>query len=44
MRGQYTRLASGPPTVMAQCGVWPTRVPRDAVDIAVETRLAREWV
>jgi hypothetical protein len=44
MRGQYTRLASGPPTVMAQCGVWPTRVPRDAVDIAVETRLAREWI
>jgi hypothetical protein len=40
---QFTRVASGPPAVTVQCGVWPTRVPRDAVDIAVETRLAKEW-
>jgi hypothetical protein len=40
----HVRLAPGPPQVQAHCGVWPVRVPRDAVDIAVETRLAREWV
>ncbi|MBA3480509.1 MAG: acyclic terpene utilization AtuA family protein [Pirellulales bacterium] len=39
-----TRLASGPPRVHVHCGLWPARVPRGAVDIAVETRLAREWV
>jgi hypothetical protein len=40
----YVRLAPGPPRVQAHCGVWPVRVPRDAVDIAVETRPAREWI
>ena len=39
-----TRLASGPPRVHVHCGLWPARVPRGAVDIAVETRLAKEWV
>ncbi|MCC6492378.1 MAG: acyclic terpene utilization AtuA family protein [Pirellulales bacterium] len=39
----WLRLASGAPAVMVNCGVWPARVPRDAVDIAVETRLAKEW-
>jgi hypothetical protein len=37
------RLASGRPAVLALCEVWPAAVPRDAVDIAVDTRLAREW-
>jgi hypothetical protein len=39
-----TRLASGPPRVHVHCGLWPARVPRGAVDIAVETRLAKEWI
>jgi len=38
------RLASGAPVVHVHCGLWPARVPRDAVDIAVETRSAKEWV
>ena len=38
------RLASGPPRLHVHCGVWHARVPRDAVDIAVETRLAKEWI
>jgi hypothetical protein len=25
-------------------GLWPTTLPRDAVDIAIDTRPAREWV
>jgi hypothetical protein len=37
------RLTTGRPTVHVHCGRWPVRVPRDAVDIAVETRVAREW-
>ena len=37
------RLASGRPVVHVHCGLWPARIPRDAVDIAVETRLAKEW-
>lgn len=40
----HTRLTTGRPTVHVHCGLWPVRVPRDAVDVAVETRLAREWV
>ena len=40
----HARLASGRPTVHVHCGLWPVRVPRDAVDVAVETRLAREWI
>jgi hypothetical protein len=39
----WVRLASGLPRVHVHCGLWPARVPRGAVDIAVETRLAREW-
>lgn len=39
----FVRLPAGRPTVMAECGLWPTRVPRDAVDLAVDTRPAREW-
>jgi hypothetical protein len=42
--GPYVRLASGDPRIHVHCGSWPARVPRDAVDIAVETRLAREWI
>jgi Acyclic terpene utilisation family protein AtuA len=40
----HARLAAGAPRVQAHCGVWPVRVPRDAVDIAVETRPAKEWM
>jgi hypothetical protein len=43
-RQDYMRLAHGTPQVQAHCGMWPVRVPRDAVDIAVETRPAREWI
>jgi len=32
------------PEVHVHCSCWPVRVPRDAVDIAVETRVAREWL
>lgn len=32
------------PEVHVHCNCWPVRVPRDAVDIAVETRVAREWL
>lgn len=39
----WLRLATGAPTVHVNCGTWLARVPRDAVDIAVETRLAKEW-
>ena len=37
------RSASGRPVVLALCEVWPAAVPRDAVDIAVDTRSAKEW-
>jgi hypothetical protein len=37
------RLPAGGPQVMVECGLWPSAVPRDAVDIAVDTRPAREW-
>jgi hypothetical protein len=37
------RFVSGKPVVHAHLGRWNARVPRDAVDIAVETRTAREW-
>jgi len=40
----HVRLSSGRPAVHVHCGRWPVRVPRNAVDIAVETRVAREWV
>lgn len=40
----HARLASGRPMVHVHFGLWPVRVPRDAVDVAVETRLAREWL
>ena len=40
----HVRLSSGRPAVHVHCHRWPVRVPRDAVDIAVETRVAREWV
>ncbi|MBA4104508.1 MAG: hypothetical protein C0485_02035 [Pirellula sp.] len=40
----HMRLSSGRPAVHVHCDRWPVRVPRDAVDIAVETRVAREWV
>jgi hypothetical protein len=37
------RLPAGRPLVQVECGLWPARVPRGAVDIAVDTRPAREW-
>jgi hypothetical protein len=37
-------IAAGSPRVHVLCGLWPARVPRGAVDIAVETRLDREWL
>jgi hypothetical protein len=40
----HVRLSSGRPAVHVHCNRWPVRVSRDAVDIAVETRVAREWV
>lgn len=40
----WLRLTTGAPTVHVNCGSWLARVPRDAVDVAVETRLAKEWV
>jgi hypothetical protein len=40
----HARLTAGRPVVHVHCGRWPVRVPRAAVDIAVETRVAREWV
>jgi hypothetical protein len=40
----HVRLSSGRPAVHVHCGRWPIRVPCDAVDIAVETRVAREWI
>jgi hypothetical protein len=36
-------MASGRPVVLALCDLWPAAVPRDAVDIAVDTRTAKEW-
>jgi hypothetical protein len=37
------RLATGRPTIQVECGAWPTRVPRSAIDVAVDTRPAKEW-
>ncbi len=37
------RWGAGAPAVHVHCGVWPARIPRGAVDIAIETRLANEW-
>lgn len=37
------RLPAGRPAVQAECGLWPTRVPRTAIDIAIDTRPAKEW-
>jgi hypothetical protein len=37
------RLPAGRPVVQAECGMWPTHVPRGAVDFAVDTRPAKEW-
>ncbi|HYO25485.1 MAG TPA: acyclic terpene utilization AtuA family protein [Lacipirellulaceae bacterium] len=38
------RLPAGKPAVNVECGMWPARVPRSAIDIAVDTRAAHEWV
>lgn len=37
------RLLGGRPAVKVVCRTWPTRIPRDAVDLAIDTRPAREW-
>jgi hypothetical protein len=37
------RLAAGRPVVQVDCGVWRARMPRNAIDVAVDTRPAREW-
>ncbi|QDS98122.1 acyclic terpene utilization AtuA family protein [Adhaeretor mobilis] len=34
---------SGPPSPVARCERWPTSLPKDQVDIAVDTRPANEW-
>jgi hypothetical protein len=38
------RLPGGRPVVRVECGLWPTRIPRNAIDIAIDTRPAKEWV
>jgi hypothetical protein len=38
------RLVTGRPVVHVHCGVWPAKLPRGAVDVAVETRPAKEWL
>jgi hypothetical protein len=42
-KGSLLSWPAGPPTLTARCEAWPCRVPRDAVDLAVDTRPAREW-
>ncbi|MCA9259440.1 MAG: acyclic terpene utilization AtuA family protein [Planctomycetales bacterium] len=37
------RWVSRPPSVLVECGVWPAWVPRDAIDLAVDTRTAEQW-
>jgi hypothetical protein len=37
------RSLSGRPTIEVECGLWPSYVPRGAVDIAIDTRPAKEW-
>jgi hypothetical protein len=37
------RSLTGRPTIFVECGLWPTYVPRRAIDIAVDTRPANEW-
>jgi hypothetical protein len=41
---QLMQLAATRPAVHVHSVVWPARIPRGAVDIAVETRLAKEWI
>jgi hypothetical protein len=41
---ELMRLATAYPAVHVHGVVWPARIPRGAVDIAVETRLAKEWM
>jgi hypothetical protein len=41
---ELVRLPAGRPVVRVDCGVWPARIPRNAIDIAVDTRAAKEWV
>ncbi|MEQ8210303.1 MAG: acyclic terpene utilization AtuA family protein [Lacipirellulaceae bacterium] len=41
--GPYVTWISAPPQVQAVCEAWPTRIPRDQIDIAVDTRPAKEW-
>jgi hypothetical protein len=40
---RVVRLPAGRPAVQAECELWPTRVPRRAIDVAVDTRPAKEW-
>jgi hypothetical protein len=40
---KLVRLAAGRPVVHVECGVWRARMPRNAIDVAVDTRAAREW-
>jgi hypothetical protein len=37
------RLTAGRPTIQAECACWPAHVPRSAIDVAVDTRPAKEW-
>lgn len=39
----HLHLVGSSPTVMVDYKIWPTWVPRDAVDLAIDTRPAEEW-
>lgn len=41
--GPQVEWLSRPPQVEALAQIWPTRIPRDQIDIAVDTRPAKEW-
>jgi len=36
-------LTGGRPVVKVACDAWPARIPRNIVDVAIDTRPAREW-
>ena len=39
----HLHLVGSSPTVMVDYDIWPAWVPRDAVDLAIDTRTADEW-
>lgn len=38
------RWGAGPPDLIIESRVWPARAPRSAIDLAVDTRPAHEWL